>query len=591
MLILYSFGRDFAPFNDFSARFHEDLSRQSPEPIDFYEASLEVARFGDGQQEGPFVDYVDALFAGRRLDLVVTLGGPAASFSQRYRTRLFPSTPLLMTAVDERIIMQTAVTANDTVVAVKFHLPEYIDEILQLLPKTTTIAVVLGNSQLEKFWLEEMRREFRPYARQVKFIWFNELSFDEALKRAATLPPASAIFYWTFSVDADGVPHEQEQALTRLHEAANAPIFSFSDTHLGRGIVGGPLVSNTELSQQAANVAVRLLAGEPPSEIKSPPLRPEKSVFDSRELLRWGINQAQLPPGSEVLFRESTAWEQYRMQIVALGAVLAVQIAMIAWLLYEHQRRRKAEAVARNTLSELAHINRIATAGELSGSIAHEVKQPLAAMITRANAGLRWLARAPPDLEEARAAFKEIVSSGHNASNVIDSIRGMFRKEHPQGTRVPLDVNDLIRQVLLLVHDELLKHEVSFQAELSRYLPTIMGDRVQLQQVILNLVKNAVEAMSSVTDRERVLRIKTQTHESGSVLVSIEDTGTGIDAKDMDRIFSSLFTTKSEGMGLGLAICRTIIEAHGGRVWALSDLSYGSTFQFVLPTGRPESEF
>jgi signal transduction histidine kinase len=289
-----------------------------------------------------------------------------------------------------------------------------------------------------------------------------------------------------------------------------------------------------------------------------------------------------------VRFREPSMWEQYRWQVATIGAALLFQFLLIIFLYVEHRRRRKAEGVARSTLSELAHINRIATAGELSGSIAHEIKQPLAAMVTQATAGLRWLTRATPDLDEARAAFTKIINSGHNASNVIDSIRTMFKKENPEGARVPVDINELIRQVLILAHDEQLKCQVSTSTALTRPLPEVTGDRVQLQQVILNLVKNAIEAMSSVTDRQRVLRVKTEIDESGGVLVSVEDTGTGIDPKHIDRIFNSLFTTKSQGMGLGLAICKTIVEAHHGRIWVLSDLHYGSIFQFVLPTGRPE---
>jgi hypothetical protein len=177
-------------------------------------------------------------------------------------------------------------------------------------------------------------------------------------------------------------------------------------------------------------------------------------------------------------------------------------------------------------------------------------------MVTQANAGLRWLTRATPDLDEARAAFTKIINSGHNASNVIDSIRTMFKKENSEGARVPVDINELIRQVLILAHDEQLKCQVSTRTALTRPLPEVTGDRVQLQQVILNLVKNAIEAMSSVTDRERVLRVKTEIDESGGVLVSIEDTGTGIDPKHIDRVSTRYSRRNHREWGWGSQFAR-----------------------------------
>jgi signal transduction histidine kinase len=221
--------------------------------------------------------------------------------------------------------------------------------------------------------------------------------------------------------------------------------------------------------------------------------------------------------------------------------------------------------------------------GEMTASIAHDIKQPLAAIVMNGNAVLRRLASAAPDLDdEVRAALKRIVDDGHRASQVIASIRAMFGKGAQERARV--DVNDVINEVMALMQAELHSQHVSVQSELLDELPQVLAHRVQLQQVILNLITNAAEAMHAITDRARMLRVTSQKQDDGSVLVTVADTGTGIDPDDMDRMFDAFFTTKANGMGMGLSICRSIIKAHGGRLWASAGVPHGSIFHVVLPT-------
>jgi signal transduction histidine kinase len=223
---------------------------------------------------------------------------------------------------------------------------------------------------------------------------------------------------------------------------------------------------------------------------------------------------------------------------------------------------------------------RLMTGDAVSASIAHEIKQPLSGMITNADAGLRWLDRTTPDLNEAKAAFKQISHAGHRAGAVIDGIRAIFRKDARNRTSV--DINELIGDALALVADELRKHRVSVEADPDQQLPRVMGDRVQVQQVLLNLITNAIDSMAA-KDGARVLRVRSEIHDGGGgVIVSVADTGTGIGPQELERIFNPLFTTKSGGMGMGLSICRSIIEAHDGRLWVAPNKPEGAVFQFVL---------
>jgi signal transduction histidine kinase len=231
--------------------------------------------------------------------------------------------------------------------------------------------------------------------------------------------------------------------------------------------------------------------------------------------------------------------------------------------------------------AELARVTRLTTMGQMAASLAHEINQPLGAIVANGNAGLRWLARETPDIDEARAALQDIVGDGHRASEVIGSVRAIFNKDGQQ--RSPLDVNDLIREVLALLDGKIRTQGIRVQTKLIETPSRVLANRVQVQQVVLNLITNAVDAMSSVTDRARVLRVTSKPHEADRLLVMVEDSGIGIDAKNVDRIFDAFFTTKSQGMGMGLSICRSIIESYNGRLWVSPGARHGSIFHLVLP--------
>ena len=245
------------------------------------------------------------------------------------------------------------------------------------------------------------------------------------------------------------------------------------------------------------------------------------------------------------------------------------------------EKLRASEQRLLDAQMELARVTRVTSLGELTASIAHEVNQPLAAVVAIAEASLRWLNRAIPDLDAARRSVEWVISDGNRASEVIQRVRALAKKSDVE--MVPLDVNDVVRETIALVQRELISHQVSLRTELASPLPMVLGDRVQLQQVPINLVMNGIEAMQSVTDRSRKLVIRSDQDETRQVIVSVTDCGAGISAENAGRLFNPFFTTKSSGMGMGLSICRSIMEGHGGRLWATANLPHGATFQFTLP--------
>ena len=248
---------------------------------------------------------------------------------------------------------------------------------------------------------------------------------------------------------------------------------------------------------------------------------------------------------------------------------------------FDITEKKQAQDALQEMRAELARNARINQMVAMTGSIAHEINQPLSAIVANASAGLRWLERTTPDVDETRTVLQGIVDEGHRAGEIIKGIRAMFRADDK--SRVSVDLNELVREVLVLTQDERRNWQIEVHTELDENLPSVTADRVQLQHVLFNLMTNAIDAMESVTDRNRILRVKSNPNGSAGVLITVEDSGIGIAPENINRIFSAFFTTKSHGMGLGLAICRSIVESHGGRLSASPNYPHGAAFQIVLP--------
>jgi len=330
VLVLSSSERPFAPQSGFGDALVRDLIRSSREPIQFVEVAVQAARASDEAPGVSIAQRIQSAFGSARLDLVVTIGGPAAIFAQQFRQELFPDTPTLIAGVDRRFVENGTFTDNETTVATQHDPALMIDEILRLLPETRSVMVIVGSSQVEQFWLQQMKHEFRRFGDRLQFSWTHELSFDAIKERSRTMPPQSAIFFALLSVDGKGEPRVDGDTLTSLHAVANAPMFALYG--LGEGIVGGPLLSTHELSRKTAAVALLVLAGESPGSIKTPVQRTGQPTYDARELRRWNIDDSRLPTASVVLFREPTIWERNRGSI-ALGALLG-GIPVVAIVLF-----------------------------------------------------------------------------------------------------------------------------------------------------------------------------------------------------------------------------------------------------------------
>jgi signal transduction histidine kinase len=588
IFVLHSFGSEYAAFSDLPGSFREALEREWPGPLDFFEVSLELARFAETDEQGPFADYLSALFAQRHMDLVVPIGAPAVSFIQRYRQRLFANTPILLTGQEERRLQDSGVRTDEAAVRSKIEVGRLIENILSVLPETNNVAVVVGDSPIEKFWLEVMRREFQSFTNRVAFTYFDRLSFEDMLKKAATLPPHSAILFAILHTDAAGVSVGSIAALSGLRSVANAPIFGVYDSSLGYGIVGGRLISASDLSRKAADVATRILRGETPGNIKTEPVAHGAPVYDWRELERWHISESSLPPGSEIRFRQASFWERYRWQALAISSVVLLEGALIIWLLSERRRRANAQAESHGRLMEIAHLNRIADVGVLSSSIAHELNQPLGSILSNSDALDTHLEADAPDLKQIQEIVADIRSADLRAAEIIKRLRQFLGKQEPQLQDV--DLNDVVRVVHNILASEVKLRGITLRTRLGEQELHVRGVPIHLQQVILNLVLNGMDAVRNGVSGRREMAIEAVRNGNSTAEVAVSDSGDGIPMDKLTSIFEPFFTTKERGMGLGLSIVRRIIETYGGRIWAENRATGGAVFRFTLPLAQAHSQ-
>lgn len=580
VLIVHSVGRDFSPWDDYARYIREQLKLQSKDPIDIFEASLSTARFPDGNEDA-FVSYLNAVFSERKLDLIMTIGGPAARFFQQSRPRVFPSIPTLYAALEQRISPNAP--ATDAMVSVSIDVFGTLDQILKLVPETTKVFIVHGNSPIEKQWLVEFRKLLQPLTSRVEITYSNEMSLEEILKQVAVLPPRTIIVYAQMLVDAAGVVHEGGRALERIHAVANAPIFAEQDTFFGRGIVGGRMTNISDVSRQTAAVAVRILGGESPGSIKTPPILAASPRYDWRELKRWNISESQLPPGSEVFFRVPSLWEQYRPQLTTVMAAILLQAGIIALLLVERRRRLVAQAEATSRRQEVVRLNRVTTASVLSSSIAHELNQPLGAILSNTEAAQMLLKAHPVDMAQLSEILSDIVRDEQRASEIISGLRNLLNNRTEADLRT-VDLNDTVRDVVKIVSPEVTRRGVILRTILATEPLRVRCDPIHLQQVIINLVMNGVDAMEEVANPHN-LTIRTNLADTGDVEARISDSGAGIPNDKLTSIFNAFVTTKPQGTGLGLPIARTILESYGGELWA-ENRTRGAVFSFRLPLDR-----
>ncbi len=677
--------------------------------IEFYSEFLDVARFPGDEQKRRQRDFLREKYRDRPPDLVIAGGGPALEFLVEYRAELFTGVPIVHAAVSaERLpaMRLDAKIAGNPVVRAP---ADTLRLALRLHPDTKMVAVVSGTLSSEHTLAEALRREAAAFGNRVQFRWLTNLSMTNLRSQLAHLPDHSVVLYLTIYRDADGTSYTPQLALSTFASASRAPIYGFYDTYLGHGIVGGEMITFEELARKAAQLAMRILAGEEPQSAARSETHVAVPMFDAREVKRWNISEKDLPPGSVLQFEDPSFWELHRRLILATISVVAIETLLIGALFAQLRRRRRAEASLRKSeetvqlaadsagtglwsanpaggkmwltertrllfgfapdetpnwdrlrgaihpddrasveravaesiatgrpfyaefrvgdgngsarwilsrghphlerngkpdtlmgasvditerkraeeerrrhAEELIHLSRVNLAGELSGSIVHEISQPLGAILANTETAELHCAQTAPDMAEVLAILADIRHDSLRAGEIVHGMRTFLRR-HPMELQ-PLDLRTLLAEVDKLAGADAALRQTKLEFQTSSELPTIRGHRRQLQQVLLNLILNGLQAMEECPVEERRVLVTTDSAPEDKVAISVVDRGHGIPPDKLDQVFTPFLTTKVAGLGLGLSICRRIIEAHGGSISIANNHERGATVRFVLPT-------
>jgi signal transduction histidine kinase len=517
----------------------------------------------------------------RKADMVITVYPEALEFVLNDCKDVFPHVPIIALHLPQDYMI------TETGRKIVGHFPAYditgtIDNALKLVPGTKRVYVVSGAHKVDK-WLEDQARLASKKWERVEFIYLSYMTIEDILATVSKAPPGSVILYLALTQDVAGKGHTGLGMAHDLSQVSTVPVFGLFESALGYGVTGGALISWSLIGKRAGQLVIDILKGVKTLDDVPPVLDvPSVPMFDWRQLRRWNLSEAALPKGSIVINREVTFWD-FKYYIISGLAFLFVETTLIIFLIVQRRRKKVAETEVARARAELLRVERLLRLNEMTGSLAHELNQPLAAILSNAQAGLRFLQSGKIDLDEFREILQDIVQDDQRAGNVIRSLRSMVKREEVE--RNPVILNNVLNDVIQIFHTESIFRNVRVEAELDGSLPPIMGDKVQLQQVALNLILNAADAMSNIPSDHRKIILRTGVKD-GRIRVTVRDFGPGIDKENLERIFEPFFSTKGSGLGMGLNICRTIVEAHGGRIWAENNPDKGATFVFELPTIR-----
>ena len=580
VLVLEATNPNTSYFREVNKAFNAAVAAESANSVYVYVESLAFRDFEGIQYSELLRNFLREKYRDKPIGVIVAYNSLALSHAVQWRDDVWPGVPIIFTGVDDKFAAGLKLPADVTGFTVRHRLQDMVDVARRLVPQLRQVVLVgdrLGTSGYWQFFPEEVP----DIAKHLTVVDFTGLPMADVKARVAGLPDNAAVIYVGLFTDGAGASFNPNDALQAIAAAANRPIVIDTETFIGAGGVGGPVTSLNRIGEDAARLAWRILDGTDVSSIPISQADIIRPLFDWRQLQRFGIDAGRLPAGSEVLFRPPTAWEQYRWQIVLIAAALVGQSLLIAGLLHQRRRRHLAEVETRQRALEVARMNRRAVAGEMSASIAHEVNQPLTAILSNAEAALDLLRAKNIDLAKVRDIVTDIIDEDTRASEVVSRIRKLLGKGEARSEKINL--NQLVNSTLRLLHGEIVKRTANIGTDLAAALPPIAGDPVQLQQVLLNLLINAMDAVGSKPPAERIIDVSTRA-DGTRAEVRIVDFGHGIAAGDQRRLFEPFFTTKEDGLGLGLSICSTIVKAHGGKLTVENNEHGGATATLSFTT-------
>jgi len=551
----------------------------APRAVEIYPEEMDPLRFPTGL-ENDFQALLQQKYRSMHVDLVIASGLEPLEFASRYRDDIWPGASIVFNGVIDGTLGSWHRPPHSTGVTMALDVEGTLNLALALAPQARKVYFVSGTAAFDRSYLqlalEAAKRSIYPLEPFV----IDDATREQIVDRVAAIEPDALVVYLTMLRDAKGQYSSPVSPLIPLLASrSKAPLFAAVHTQFGRGPVGGSSARFDVHGRAAGRLARTVLEGADAATI---PVRTDPMPFcqvDWNALQRWGLSDRKVPGNCEVINRPPAAWKQFFWPLAALLSIILLQAALLGSLMRQSSRRRRAEEQLRERTTEMAHVARIATVGALTASIAHEINQPMGAILSNAEAARMMLDQGTLDDDKLRAILTDIRDEDLRASGVIRGLRSLLGRHEYRA--VALELNSEIAEALRHVASEAARRSVRLSPILGAHVPTVMGDAVQIQQVVINLVLNAMEAVSASHQGSEV-RIETRDAGNGAEIV-VTDRGSGISSENAARLFQSSFTTKQDGMGFGLSIVKTIVEMHGGRISYEPNLPIGAIFRVWLP--------
>jgi signal transduction histidine kinase len=544
---------------------------------------LDMPRLGGRAYEDTLRSYLRDKYAPRLPAVLVAAGDPALVFLLKNRDRLFPGVVVVHMGVTPAALRALTPLPADVIgVPMALEASRTVAQALRWHPQARQVVVVTGSSSQDLAFETELRAELPRAAAPAAVEFWAGLPRSALLERLTALKSDSVVFTPGLYQDGDRddyTPREAAQAIATAAAAA-APVYAPFNTFLGTGVVGGFVLNFEALGRQAGEMANALLGGTAPALLASASRVPSTLTVDWRQVQRWGIAESDLPHDTQVQFRVPGFFELHRIEVAVTAAVILLQTTLIGGLLVERRRRRRIETVEMKQRFELAHASRLAVAGELTGAIAHEINQPLGAILANADTAELMLESDSVPREALRRIVADIRRDNQRASQVIRRLRSLLAKHEVE--RRPFDLSEATQEVVSLLQSEAQRRGVAVELNCAPGNVTVVGDRIQVQQVLINLMLNAMDATSPLPEARRSLTLGIA-RDAELARVTVRDNGPGIPTEHLGQLFESFFSTKRKGMGLGLSIARTLVEAHGGQIRAENGEGGGALFTVTLP--------
>ncbi len=563
----------------FREQVHSTLDAESAQHYVVYSESLDFGHFSGPDYDATFRALFREKYKDKPISVIVALGADALKFVSSARAEMWPSVPIVFITFDHALAI-TPSNATGIITLQQFH--DLVKAAQFIVPDLAQIALIggpLDHQPLRRHY----QNEIKQLPKDLNVIDLTGLPLGEVMKRVATLPRDAAIAYTPIYSDDTGRSHHPGEVLKAIVKVATRPIVVDAENFVGMGATGGFVLSAEDLGREVGRGIARILSGEAAASIPIVSRSFTRPVFDARQLKRWGVSEIALPRGSDLRFREPTAWELYRWRIVGIALVILAQSLVIIWLYYERHRRHLAEREAHQHLLEVTKMDRAMTASAMSASIAHELNQPLSAILNNAETAEMLLTAKSPDWDLLKEILADIRRDDHRAVDIIKHLRMLLKQGELAAQDI--DLNLLVNETIRLFKPRAAEQGVTI--EITPIPPNlrVRADSVHIQQVLLNLAMNAIDAMQNVPVGGRKLKLRV-TQGNGEAIIAIEDTGTGIPEDKLKSIFEPFVTTKQQGTGLGLSIARTIIHTYGGMIWAENRAGKGAMFCFTLSMAR-----